>query len=259
MRSGYQWGRGLAWDAMGILTERVEIPAPGGGPIGAYLARPAGDSPRPGVLVAHELFGVTTHVREVCERIAALGFRALAPDLYRRISPGAELPHDAAGRARGFELLHTLRRDPVVDDVRAAAEHLRAAGDTRVGMVGLSLGGHVAYLAAARLELAAVAALYPGWLAGTEIGLSRPEPTLSLTPAIRARTLILFGGADHAIAEGEQASVASALARAGVRHEVVTYPDTPHGFLCDRRDTFAPAAAADAWRRIEALLVKELG
>lgn len=244
---------------MDLLTERVEIPAPGGGAIGAYLARPTGDAPRPGVLVAHELFGVTTHVREVCERVAAMGFRALAPDLYRRVSPGAELPHDAAGRARGFELLHSLERDPVIADVGAAADHLRAGGDPRVGMVGLSLGGHVAYLAAARLDLAAVAALYPGWLTGTDIGLSRPDPTLTLTPGIRARMLVLFGGSDHAIAGDEQTSVARALEDAGVRHEVVVYPDTPHGFVCDRRDTFAPAAAADAWRRVDRLLRDELG
>ena len=53
--------------------------------------------------------------------------------------------------------------------------------------------------------------------------------------------------------------VAAALTAAGVEHELVTYPDTPHGFLCDRRDTYRRAAAEDAWRRIAALLAETLG
>ncbi|GIH46652.1 carboxymethylenebutenolidase [Microbispora rosea] len=56
----------------------------------------------PGVVVAMELFGVSAHVRDVCERLAADGYLALAPDLYHRDAPGIELPHDAAGRERGF-------------------------------------------------------------------------------------------------------------------------------------------------------------
>ena len=79
--------------------------------MGAFVARKSSRppaAPRAGVVVCHELFGVTMHVREVCERIAALGYVALAPDLYHRSAPGAELAHDDAGRDRGFELLRGL-------------------------------------------------------------------------------------------------------------------------------------------------------
>lgn len=242
-----------------VLTERIDIAVPNAGTMGAYLARQDRPGPRPGVLVAHELFGVTAHVRDVCERLAGLGFAALAPDLYHRTAPGAELPHDPAGRDRGFELLNDLHRDEVLADAHAAFEHLLACGSPRVGMVGLSVGGHIAYLAATKLDLVAVVALYPGWLTGTEIALSRPQPTLCLTPGIRARVLILCGDTDHAVPATDQQAIGRALAAAEVQHEVVTYPDTPHGFLCDRRDTFRPAAANDAWRRIETLLAQELG
>ena len=126
-------------------------------------------------------------------------------------------------------------------------------------MVGLSLGGHVAYLAATRLPLAAVVAAYPGWLNGTGIGLSRPEPTLTLTPGISGRVLVLCGGADHAISADDLAATDAALTAAGVAYEVVSYPGVAHGFLCDRRDSYDPAAAADAWPRIDALLDRELG
>ncbi|MBE3014449.1 dienelactone hydrolase family protein [Microbispora sp. NEAU-D428] len=226
--------------------------------MGAFLARPAGPGPFPGVVVAMELFGVSAHVRDVCERLALDGYVAMAPDLYHRVAPGIELPHDAAGRERGFDLLHRLTRDQVVHDVRAAMDHLRTRGCARVGMVGLSLGGHVAYLAATRLDLAAVAVVYGGWIPAADIPLSRPEPTLALTPGITGRVLLLVGTEDHVVPPDHRRMIADALRAAAVRHEIVEYADVGHGFLCDRRDTFDAAAADDAWRRVRELLAEEL-
>lgn len=241
-----------------ILTERVDVGIDDGPPMGAYVARPVGPGLFPGVLVASELFGVSAHVRDVCERLAGLGYVALAPDLYHRTAPGIELAHDATGRERGFELLHQLTRPQVLRDVRAAMDHVRAGGSARVGMLGLSLGGHVAYLAATELDLAAVAVLYGGWIPTTDIALSRPEPTLARTPAITARVLVLCGENDHAVPPEHRRAIADALRASGVRHEVVEYAGATHGFLCDRRDTFDPQAARDAWRRVEELLATEL-
>lgn len=233
-----------------ILTERIEL----AGGMGAFVARPPGDGPRGGIVVCHELFGVTTHVREVCERLAGLGLVALAPELYHRVLPAVELAHDEAGRDRGFQLLGELKRDGAIADVRAAVEHLRVGGAPRVALLGLSLGGHVAYLAATALDVDPVICAYPGWLAGTDIGLSRPEPTLTLTPGLGGRVLILTGSEDHAVSAADRDAITAALQAAGVEHEIVVYPGTPHGFLCDRRDTYAPQQAADAWRRIGSLL-----
>lgn len=68
-----------------IHVETLDIPVGGGPPMGAYLARSAIPGPAPGV------FGLSAHVREVCERLAGVGFLALAPDLYYRGAPGVEL------------------------------------------------------------------------------------------------------------------------------------------------------------------------
>ncbi len=243
-----------------ILTERIEIAVDGEPPMGAYLARPTAPGPFPGVVVAPELFGVSAHVRDVCERLAALGYRALTPDLHHRTAPGVELSEDATGRERGFGLLHQMTRDHVLTDVRAAIDHLRVGltGTPRVGMVGLSVGGHVAYLAATELDLAAVAVLYGGWIPTTEIPLSRPEPTLARTPAIAGRMLLLVGEHDHIVLPEHRQAIAQALHDAGIRHETREYPDTAHGFLSDRRDAYQPQAADDAWRLIKALLAEEL-
>ncbi len=111
-----------------ILTERVEISVDGGAPMGAYLARPKGPGPFPGVIVAMELFGVSAHVRDVCEHLAALGYRAMAPDLHHRSAPGTELAEESQGRERGFELLHQMTREQVLSDMRAAMEYSRYPG-----------------------------------------------------------------------------------------------------------------------------------
>lgn len=216
---------------------------------GVYIARPPSGGAPHRVVLGHQLFGVDAPVRAFADRLAAAGCLVAVPDLFHRTAPGAELTQDDAGRARGFELLHALDRDEVVADVAAAVDVL--GGDpSRVSMVGLSMGGHVAYLAAARLGLAATAVLYPGWLTGTEIALSRPSPTVTLTPAITGRLLFLVGDADHVVPPADVATVAGALHDAGVRHEIVAYPDTPHAFLLPGPPTFRAAPAADAWRRI---------
>ena len=235
---------------MNVRTEHVEIQVGDDGPpMSAYLSRPADGGPFPGVVVGMELFGVDTAVRAACDRLAGLGFAALAPDLHHRTAPGVELPRDAEGRERGFELLGLMTRATVVDDVRACVNYLRGAGSDRVGMVGLSMGGHIAYLAATALDLAAVAVFYGGWLPTTDISLSRPEPTLSLTPGITGRVLYLVGEDDHVVPPEHRREIAAALRNAGVEHEIVVYPGAGHGFL-----STDPAAADDAWRRVQALL-----
>lgn len=125
-------------------------------------------------------------------------------------------------------------------------------------MVGLSLGGHVAYLAATELDLAAVAVLYGGWIPGTDIPLSQPEPTLSGTPRINGRMLLLVGEHDHVVPSEDRLATAGALRAAGVRHELVEYPGAQHGFLCERRDSYDRESADDAWHRIEELLAGAL-
>jgi carboxymethylenebutenolidase len=128
-------------------------------------------------------------------------------------------------------------------------------------MVGFSLGGHIAYLAATGLDLAATAVLYGGWLPTTDIPLSRPEPTLDLTPGIAkhgGRVLVLVGDEDRLIPAEQRRLIAERLSEAGVRHELVVYPGTPHAFFFEEAETFRPGPAEDAWRRVTELLAAEL-
>ncbi|MFI6603107.1 dienelactone hydrolase family protein [Nonomuraea sp. NPDC050536] len=233
------------------MGETVSIQTPDG-PMGAYLARPAAPGAYPGVIVAHQLFGVTEDVRAVADRIARGGYVVLAPDFYHRAEPGVELPVTDEGRARGFELMATLSRTGVLEDVQAAAAHLAAREDTTgaVGMVGLSLGGHLAYLAATRLDLTVTVVLYAGWLTGTEIPISRPEPTLDLTAGIKGRLVYIVGDRDHVVTAEHRAAIADRLRAEGVAHEMVVVEGAPHAFLSDPDSPYQE----ETWRHIEQAL-----
>lgn len=248
-----------------ITTEHIAIPVdenPGSSTMDAYIARPAAPGNYPGVIVGFELFGLTKHIRTIVERLAQLGYVVIAPDFYHRTSPGIELEATADGRARGFELLHQLTRKQAMSDVRTAMTHLRdEKHSSTIGMVGFSVGGHIAYLAATQCDLKATVVFYPGWLTAQDIPLSRPTPTLALTPGIAEHDgylLFLVGERDILIPAEQRETIANELLAANVRHEVVTYSDAPHGFFCDERDSFHQVSANDAWHRIRELFAAEL-
>ena len=121
----------------------------------------------------------------------------------------------------------------------------------------MSFGGHVALLATACLRLPASAVLYAGWLAGTDIALSRPEPTGSLAPRIAAaggRVLAITGEADAMVPLDDVATVRRWFAAAGADLDVVTYPNVGHRFCAEGRPGYDAVAAADAWLRVGAHL-----
>lgn len=250
--------------APGILCEWIQVPVGDDDePMPAFVARPEGAGFHPAVVVGFEMFGITEYVRGVAQRLARHGCLALVPDFYHRQSPGTELSADDAGREEGLRLLHGLTREGVRRDVQAALAYLRQQPDSgdRAAMLGLSVGGHIAYYAATQVPLAALVVYYPGWLTGTDIALSQPEPTLTLTPKIAqlgTPMLFLVGDSDQLFTESQHRQIAHQLRQDGVRHELVIYPGTPHGFFCDERDTYRPGPAADAWDRTTALLDREL-
>jgi carboxymethylenebutenolidase len=180
-----------------------------------------------------EMFGVTGYVRDLATRLADRGYTALAPDFY---GAGIVLPEDDEGRAKGRALLAQLTREQALADVAGAIERIDARA-----MLGCSVGGHIAYLAATEFPLT-TAAFYPGWLTNTDIPLSRPEPTIARTP--KGRILVLTGSEDFLVTQADRDEIAG-------HAELVVYPGAGHGFFCHTRDTYDPAASADAWERVE--------
>jgi carboxymethylenebutenolidase len=208
------------------------------------------------VIVAHELFGVTPDIRAVADDLARAGHLAIAPEFYHRDAPaGHWLEPDDDGRTEGFTYLNRLGREQALDDVAACVDWLGSQpGVERVATVGFSAGGHLSYLAACMLPISRTAVLYGGWLGTTDIPLSRPSPTLDLTPGITGRVLYIVGEGDSLIDAAQRGEIGGALVAAGVDHELVTYPGVAHAFFWPGTPAFDMAARDDAWSRVLTLL-----
>jgi carboxymethylenebutenolidase len=249
-----------------ITTDEVRVEVGDSAPMNVYVARPAGESALPAVLVGSELWGLTDDVRATARRVAELGYVALAPNIYHRSGPDTAggFAENDANRTRAFDLLGRLTRDDVEADLRACIAFGRehAGASEKTGILGFSLGGHLAFFAATRLDLAAAAIYYPGWLPVAGTALSRPEPLLDGAPAIAARdvrTLMFFAELDHIIDAAQREQIGAALGAAGVRHEEVVYQGAKHAFFVPGRDAYDKAAADDSWNRVRDLFRTELG
>ena len=202
----------------------VELTAKDGHTLSAYRAEPAG-TPKGGVVVLQEIFGVGSHIRNVTDGFAADGYLAVAPAVYDRIQRGVELPSIAESVAEGRALRAKVSLDLALLDIAAAVSTAAAAG--RVGLVGYCWGGFLAWHAAARVDgLACVVSYY---------GAGVPDAK-DLEP--RCPVLLHFGERDAIIP-------VDAVRRLATRHpsaQVHIYP-ADHGFNCDERGSYdAPSA-----------------
>lgn len=248
-----------------IKQERVSIPADNGqSSMEAYLAYPSASGQYPAVIIGMEIFGITDHIQDITNRVAKLGYVAIALDFYHRTEAGVNLPYNQEGRTKGLELMHKLKRSEVVQDVKNAIDFLCSRKDVtgKIGFLGFSIGGHIGYLAATQLDINATACFYAGWLTNTDIELSRPEPTITLTDGIskhNGRIVYFVGDQDSLVTAEQLKTMGKALETANVKHEIIIYPGTKHGFFCDQRiETFNESSRNDAWERVRALFASEL-
>jgi carboxymethylenebutenolidase len=229
-----------------VSTDWIRL---GGGP-DAYVAAPRDRDPLGAIVAGAEMFGFTGHTRAVCDRLAGAGYAVVAPDFYWRDTPQPVLGYDDAGRAEARRLMTGLRRDDVVADVGAALEQATArAGRGGTAVVGLSMVGHIAVLAATQFRLDLAVTFYGGWTLRGGMPVAEPPP-LDEAEKITAFVLGFVGGRDFLISEDEWRAIDERLTAAGVPHELLSYPDAAHGFANDERaDTYDAVSADDAWRR----------
>lgn len=223
----------------------LKIKASDGHSLDAYWAWPA-TPPKAGLLVLQEIFGVTAHIRSVADGFARLGYLAVAPALFDRVRPGAELDYTAIEEGRNLML--KLPTDQVALDLAATVAAVRRAladqpgAGTRVGAVGYCWGGAIADLAACRTDVNAAVSYYGranlAWLG---------EPP-------RCPVLYHFGAKDPLIPPEVVAQI-----RAGRPGQAVhVYPDAGHGFNCEERHEYHAASAELALERTLAFFRQHL-
>lgn len=219
-----------------LPTEVISFAGPRGQALqGAWAA--AGLPPRGSVLVIHENRGLTDHIRSVAGRLAASGFSALAIDLLSEEGGTARFTDPAQATAA----LNAVPPARFIADMKAGIDELlRRVPGHKSGAVGFCFGGGMVWslLAAGEPRLGAAAPFYGPLPVNADLSGSRP-----------AAVLAVYGELDTRVNASRDAARA-ALERAGLTHEIVTYPGANHAFFNDTGERYNAAAAAAAYQRL---------
>lgn len=237
---------------LAIQTSKVQV-ANGDLQINGYLAEPTGEGLFPGIIVFQEIFGVNAHIRNVTERVAKLGYVAIAPNIYQRLVPELELSYTAEDVQLGRTYKDQTVASELLSDTQAAISYLQTLPKVKanaLGTLGFCFGGHVAYLAATLPEIKATASFYGAGIATMTPG--GGPPTLTRTGEIQGQLYAFFGTQDPSIPADQVAQIEAELQRYQTSYQIFRYP-AEHGFFCDQRASYNLDAATDAWDQVQHL------
>jgi carboxymethylenebutenolidase len=240
----------ITTSAEGLEAGEVKI-AVKDGEIPAYRAMPAKGGPFPVVLVVQEIFGVHEHIKDVCRRLAKLGYLAIAPELYARqgdVSQETDIPKIIE------TVVSKVPDEQVMNDLDAAVAWAKKSGKgntDKLAVTGFCWGGRIVWLYAAHNPNLKAGVAWYGRLVGPADDL-HPKHPLELAAELKAPVLGLYGGADTGIPSDTVEKMQQALKDAKQPSEIVLYPDTPHGFHADYRPTYRKNQAEDGWKRLVA-------
>ncbi len=207
----------------------------------AFWAHPDIGGPFPGLVLIHEWWGLTAHMRTQVRRFAEQGFYVIAPDLFDgRIARTAD---------EGLALQQQLGEagpPRVSAALRALETHNRFNG--KIGVVGWQMGGELAYHAAMhRTDLHAVVVFY-----------AKPDDYLTMMIADETPILAFYGDPDTTATPEMIERVRDLLARSPGKGQMIVYPGASTGFFNDELPTYHPQAAADAWQKMLDFLSEHL-
>jgi carboxymethylenebutenolidase len=228
------------------MSEMIQLQAADGHRLDAYLARPA-SKPRGGLVVIQEIFGVTEQMKRCTDHWAAAGYLAILPAMFDRKERGLQLGYGDV--QKGATLATAIPETQVTADVAAAREYVASDGKTAGGtatktaIMGFCWGGTIAYLAASQLPFNCAVSYYGGGIARL---IERMKPKIPV--------MYHFGATDTYIPMATIDKIRQADPQ-GIFH---VYEGAGHGFNCDDRNGYDPAAAELSDKRTREFLARHL-
>lgn len=213
------------------MGQTTTLTASDGFKFGAYRADPA-SKPKGAIVVIQEIFGVNSHIRNICDRLAKEGYIALAPAIFDRIEPNFQSGYSPDEVAVARKFVANPDWPAMLRDTQAAIDAVKDVGP--VGIIGFCLGGSIAYAAATKLKGLAAAVGYYG---GAIVRFADDKPSVP--------TQLHFGEKDSGIPLTDVEAIKAK--RPDV--QIFVYPNAQHGFGCDERGSYDRASSDLAWQR----------
>src|SRR4029453_5562073 len=238
----------ITTDTKGLEAGEVKIPV-ADGEIPAYRAMPATGGPVPLVRAWPEIFGVHEHIKDICRRLAKLGYLAVAPEMYARQGDVSKLTDVQEIISK---VVSKVPDKQVLDDLDATAAWAKKSGKgntDKLAITGFCWGGRIVWLYAAHNPNLKAGVAWYGRLTSPADDL-HPKHPLDLVTSLKAPVLGLYGGGDMGIPNDTVEKMQAALKEAKQPSEIVLYPDTPHGFHADYRPSYRAKEAMDGWKRL---------
>jgi len=241
----------ITTDTTGLDAGEAKIPT-SDGELPAYYARPAKGSHFPIVIVNEEIFGVHEHIKDLCRRLAKVGYLAVATEYYARIGDLSKMTD-----------IPTIFKDVIskAPDARYLSDadaSITWAGQNKgdvnhVAVTGFCRGGRQTWLIAENNKRVKAAVAWYGPVLGTTSDI-QPKTATDGADQLKCPLLGLYGGQDQSIKVDD---VHAAEAKAKAAHktvEIVVYPDAPHGFNADYRPSYL---VFGAWREARESLIRK--
>mgnify|MGYP001765164190 CR=1 FL=1 len=237
-------------DDVGLLAGEVKVAVKDGEMV-AYRATPKGAARPPVILVVSEIFGAHEYIRDVCRRLAKLGYCAIAPELFarqgdpRQISSVADILAKITSKTPDAQVMSDL-------DATAAWAAKQGADTDRLGITGFCWGGRITWLYCAHNPQVKAGVAWYGRLVG-EVNEITPRHPINIVGELKAPVLGLYGGIDTGIPleTVEKMEMALKEGSAAARlSEIHIYDNAPHAFHADYRPSFSKAEAEDGWKRM---------
>ena len=229
--------------------EFIEIDAGHGQAFSAYMAKPSQGS-GPGLILLQEIFGINGYMRAMADRFAEEGYVVLVPDLFWRMQPRVELGYGEEDFVVALDYNARFDLGLAVGDIASTLKALRALPQQtgKVGALGYCLGGKLAMLAAARIDIDCAVSYYG-------VGL---DAFLHEVPSIRCPMVFHFAGRDALCPPATREKIQLAFGENPLIEQYV-YPECEHAFATQEREHFDKPAAMMAYSRSLAILRKVLG
>ncbi len=213
------------------------------------LFRPAAPASYPGLLLYSEIFQITGPIRRMAALLASHGYLVAVPEIYHEREPaGTVLPYDQAGADLGNNHKFAKPLSSFDDDARCALKYLASdAGCTgKLGVIGICIGGHLAFRAAMNPEVLAAACFYATDLHSGTLGLGKKDDSLARASEIKGELLHIWGRHDPHIPFEGRTKVRARLEEAGVNYQWLEV-NAAHAFMRDEGPRYDAALASECY------------